>query len=130
MPNIMTWAEKNAGKATARAEKSAKACQSMPNIMLWAEKTKEYQLNVLKSLPKHVKYNAMGREKRRKSDCACENVCQSMPNIMLWAEKITGEATECAEKSAQSMSNIMTWAEKNAGKAPERAKMSAKACQI
>ena len=46
---IMLWAEKNAGKVTARAKMSAK---SMPNIMLWAEKTKEYQLNVLKSLPK------------------------------------------------------------------------------
>ena len=45
----MMWAEKNAGKATARAKMSA---QSMLNIMLWAEKTKEYQLSVLKSLPK------------------------------------------------------------------------------
>ena len=49
MLNTMLWAEKNAGKATARAKMSA---QSMSNIMLWAEKTKEYQLNVLKSLPK------------------------------------------------------------------------------
>ena len=49
MSNIMLWAEKNAGKATARAKMSAK---SMSNIMTWAEKTKEYQLNVLKSLPK------------------------------------------------------------------------------
>ena len=49
MPNIMLWAEKNSGKATARAKMSA---QSMPNIMRWAEKTKEYQLNVPKSLPK------------------------------------------------------------------------------
>ena len=47
--NIMMWVEKNSGKATARAKMSA---QSMPNIMLWAEKTKEYQLNVPKSLPK------------------------------------------------------------------------------
>ena len=31
----MLWAEKNAGKATARVEKSA---QSMSNIMTWAEK--------------------------------------------------------------------------------------------
>ena len=35
MSNIMLWAEKNAGKATARAKKSA---QSISNIMLWAEK--------------------------------------------------------------------------------------------
>ena len=49
MSNIMTWAEKNAEKAPERAKMSA---QSMLNIMTWAEKTKEYQLNVLKSLPK------------------------------------------------------------------------------
>lgn len=74
MPNIMLWAEKNARKATARAEKSTQSisnimmwaekitgkatarakmsAQSMLNIMLWAEKTKEYQLSVLQSLPK------------------------------------------------------------------------------
>ena len=52
MSNIMLWAEKNAGKATARAKMSA---QSMPNIMRWAEKTKEYQLGVQKSLPKACK---------------------------------------------------------------------------
>ena len=49
MSNIMTWAEKKAGKATERAEKSA---QSMLNTMIWAEKQQKKQLNILKSLPK------------------------------------------------------------------------------
>ena len=49
MPNIMLWAEKNSGKATARAEKST---QSMLNTMIWAEKQQKKQLNVPKSLPK------------------------------------------------------------------------------
>ena len=72
----------------------------------------------------------MGREKRRKSDLACENVCPKHAKYNAVGRENERISTERAEKSAQSMSNIMTWAEKNAGKAPERAKMSAKACQI
>ena len=72
----------------------------------------------------------MGREKRRKSDLACENVCPEHVIYNAVGRENERISTERAEKSAQSMSNIMTWAEKITGEATARAKMSAKACQI
>ena len=85
----------------------------------------EKRLSVRKCLPKHAKYNAVGRENERISTERAEKSAQSMLYIMLWAEKNAGKATARAKKSAQSISNIMLWAEKNAGKATASAKMSA-----
>ena len=60
-----------------------------------------------KCLPKHAKYNAVGREKRRKSDCACRKVYQKHVKYDDMGRETAKKATERAEKSAKSISNMM-----------------------